>query len=355
MDEPEPNSDDWRTKHVRRGRDQDVDVGDAGTGQDTIATAGERDIDGLDRDLAAAERDVAAELRDREADAHDEAAGDLELSAGRRATGDRATAAAARARAASARAETATDRTQASSDRRVAADDRAQAADERDTAADLRDREAEAHDDAAVESDREMELRAAGDRQNAVAERARAALARAETATDRAQASSDREVAAGDRAQAARDREESGTDELTGVRRRGAGLIAIQREIDRARRNSEELVAAYVDVDGLKAENDIKGHAAGDALLISLADSMRACLRSYDVITRVGGDEFVCVLSHIAVDDAHRRFEAVSAKLAEVRPGSSITVGLASWQSGESADELIERADGALVRTRGRR
>jgi len=70
------------------------------------------------------------------------------------------------------------------------------AAQDRDVAAELRDREADAHDDAAGDLDR----------------------------------------TAGRRAQAAKDREDSGTDELTGVRRRGAGLATIRREIDRARR-----------------------------------------------------------------------------------------------------------------------
>ena len=76
------------------------------------------------------------------------------------AAGDRENAAADRARAASERAEIATDR-------KVAADDRAQAGQERDIAADLRDREADAHDEAAVEFDREVDLQAASDRQNA--------------------------------------------------------------------------------------------------------------------------------------------------------------------------------------------
>jgi len=80
-------------------------------------------------------------------------------------------------------------------------------------------------------------------------------------------------------------------------------------------------------------------------MLVAVADSLRACLRSYDVITRVGGDEFVCVLSGIAVEDARRRFEAVSAMLAAGRPGASITVGFARLQADDSADDLIQRAD----------
>jgi diguanylate cyclase (GGDEF)-like protein len=174
-------------------------------------------------------------------------------------------------------------------------------------------------------------------------------------ADDRAQGSHDRQIAAEDRAQAAKDREDSGTDELTGVSRRGAGLAAIGREINRTQRVNGELVAAYVDVDGLKTINDTMGHAAGDALLIAVADSLRACLRSYDVITRVGGDEFVCVLPGIAMDHARRRFDAVSVMLAAGRSGATITVGLARLAAGDSAHDLIERADDEVSSARRRR
>jgi GGDEF domain-containing protein len=78
-------------------------------------------------------------------------------------------------------------------------------------------------------------------------------------------------------------------------------------------------------------------------------------LRSYDVITRVGGDEFVCVLPGIAVEHARRRFGAVSTLLAAGSSGASITVGLARLQAGDSADDLIQRADDEVSSARTRR
>jgi diguanylate cyclase (GGDEF)-like protein len=63
--------------------------------------------------------------------------------------------------------------------------------------------------------------------------------------------------------------------------------------LERARRAEEGLVVAFVDVDGLKQVNDTEGHFAGDALLIPVANSLRAYLRSYDLVMRFGGDEFV--------------------------------------------------------------
>jgi diguanylate cyclase (GGDEF)-like protein len=181
-----------------------------------------------------------------------------------------------------------------------------------------------------------------------------AADERSEAAHDREQAKSDREGAASDRGQAAAERRTSATDELTGALRRGAGLIAVQREIDRARRGRGRLVAAFVDVDGLKAVNDAKGHAAGDAVLVAVAHTLEGCLRSYDVITRVGGDEFVCVLSDITLDAARRHFEEAGERLA-AGLGASITVGFAELRADDSADDLIQRADRDLLRSRSSR
>jgi diguanylate cyclase (GGDEF)-like protein len=309
------------------------------------AAPGDRDREGMGRDLAAEERDIAADRRDRRADEHTRLAEGIDRTADRRAATDRQTAKDLRSSAAWGRAEAAEQREQAA---RGVSGEGGTAGTARDAAAELLDREAAADDDAADRSDRALELGAAG-------RRARAESARAETESDRTQASMDRRIAAGDRLQAARDRATSGTDELTGAHRRGAGMAAIQAEIDRARRTGLGCVAAYVDVDGLKAANDALGHAAGDALIVAVVDSLRASLRSYDVITRVGGDEFVCVLPDISLTITRERFEAASASLAAAIPGSSITVGFAEFQPGDTADDLVQRADGALLRTRGRR
>ena len=191
--------------------------------------------------------------------------------------------------------------------------------------------------------------RAASDRARAADDRARAAADRARAAEERAQAARDRTLAASDRAQAALDREASETDELTHVRRRGAGMEQLQREIDRARRAPEELVVTFVDVDGLKLVNDTKGHLAGDALLVAVADSLRARLRSYDLIMRFGGDEFVCALPNADVRGVRQRFADVSNALAADPTRGSITVGFAELGDNDSAEDLIRRADADLL------
>jgi diguanylate cyclase (GGDEF)-like protein len=196
--------------------------------------------------------------------------------------------------------------------------------------------------------------RAENDRASAADDRARAADERTRAAEERAQSAQDRMLAARDRAQAAVDREASETDELTHVRRRGAGMAQLQREIDRAHRTPEELVVTFIDVDGLKAVNDNDGHLAGDSLLLAVADSLRACLRSYDLIMRFGGDEFVCVLPNADVKRVRQRFADVSNALASGPTKGSITVGFAELGEDDSAEDLIRRADADLLAHRQR-
>ena len=137
-------------------------------------------------------------------------------------------------------------------------------------------------------------------------------------------------------------------DQLTGARLRGPGLVELDHEIDRARRTSGALVAAYVDVVGLKAVNDMHGHAAGDGLLRHAVGTIRTHLRSYDLIVRVGGDEFLCVMSGATIQDARQRFASIQTRLTAAPDPPAIKVGFAALGPRDSAAELIQRADAEL-------
>jgi diguanylate cyclase (GGDEF)-like protein len=201
-------------------------------------------------------------------------------------------------------------------------------------------------------------LRAADQRRRAAHYRAKAAEHRALAARDRLVAARDREQAARERAEALADREAlsrslalAATDELTGARTRAAGLAELEHEIDRCRRNDGALVVVYVDVVGLKAINDAEGHACGDELLKHVIALIRAHLRSYDLIVRVGGDEFVCAISSMAMGDARSRFSDVVCALASSPQRGSIRTGFAELVLEETAAELIARADKQLLNT----
>jgi diguanylate cyclase len=122
--------------------------------------------------------------------------------------------------------------------------------------------------------------------------------------------------------------------------------------MDRTQRSGESLVVAYVDVDGLEAVNDTVGHMAGDALLSSVAESITHDLRSYDVVCRFGGDEFLCSLTGPDADCARKRFQQIGERLSNAASGASITVGFAERNPDDTVDALVGRADAALIETR---
>jgi diguanylate cyclase (GGDEF)-like protein len=356
-DEPQAVSSDERRPVARERPGVDGDAEESQLATDRTLSAFDRATSALDQtasdsDQTASDADQTASERDQSASDQDQAASDEESAAGAdQQVRDAGTA--QREQATQLRGEQSRARVNTGVSRDVTADERDQAAAMRDGIADVRDAGAQTQTQAqSLERSEsgmrhEQSARAAHDRRRAADDRARAA-------TERAQSARDRVFAARDRAQAALDREASETDELTHVRRRGAGLQQLQREIDRARRGADGLVVTFVDVDGLKRVNDTDGHLAGDALLVAVAAALRRCLRSYDLIMRFGGDEFVCALPDADVDGVRRRFAEVSELLATAPNGGSISVGFARLEGNDSAEQLIGRADSDLLARRGR-
>jgi diguanylate cyclase (GGDEF)-like protein len=305
-----------------------------------------------DGEQTLSDRDQTLSDRDQQASDEDQAASDWDRDHG----GDSAShdhTSAMRAGTARARVEIANLRDETAEQRDKAAHDRDRVAARRDRAAALADEEALALDGRDGLYDRHT-LRVQELRGRAAAARTRAEDDRKRAAHDRESAARDREQAARDREQAARDRQQAGIDELTGARRRGVGLQELQREMDRARRTGESLVAAFVDVDYLKAVNDEHGHGAGDELLRDVVAALRRHMRCYDLVVRVGGDEFVCALPAVSRGEARGRFDDVRAELDDGPAASSISFGLSELRDGESPTGLIDRADRDLRATRNR-
>jgi diguanylate cyclase (GGDEF)-like protein len=324
----------------------------------------ERDHTLADRDHTLADADQRASDSDQSAADDDQAASDRDLAGG----GDLAEhelTRALRERSAEQRHENAHARVEAANARDAVARARDLAAAARDAAAALRDRELAERDAAATDARRvaaaDAGLPAGQHRRRAATRRLAAAESRARAAADREQAARDREQAARDRLQAQMDREAlleqlaiAETDALTGTRTRAAGLPDFDREIDRARRLDGVLAVAYVDVVGLKAVNDAHGHSAGDALLRRAVQMIRSHLRSYDLIVRLGGDEFLCAMSGATIEDARQRFDGIQAALAAEPEPAELNVGFAALSPEDGAADLIERADPKLPSSRPR-
>ncbi len=93
-------------------------------------------------------------------------------------------------------------------------------------------------------------------------------------------------------------REQSSTDFLTGLSNRRAFFEAAQAEMARARRHGFGLVLLLLDVDHFKRVNDQLGHTAGDLALVAVAGVLNQGMRQGDLVARLGGEEFVALLSY---------------------------------------------------------
>jgi diguanylate cyclase (GGDEF)-like protein/PAS domain S-box-containing protein len=148
-------------------------------------------------------------------------------------------------------------------------------------------------------------------------------------------------------------------DTLTHVRNRSSILTVLQEEL--AREDSERTGVVYVDLDKFKPVNDNLGHAAGDELLVLVAERLKLASRDSDVIGRLGGDEFLIVLrnvpsARIAMQVAERISMTVcgSFELSNGEAELRASIGVACGERGQvSAEELVRQADAAMYRSKG--
>ena len=147
-------------------------------------------------------------------------------------------------------------------------------------------------------------------------------------------------------------------DALTGLPNRV--LLSDRVEQALAQRDASGLVLAVIDLDGFKEVNDTYGHAAGDAVLVAVAERLPPVLRIGDTVARVGGDEFVLLLPHgePEVKDLRERVEAALAEPvvhdgAELRVRASI--GVTRGLPMDDVSSLLRRADEAMYAVKGDR
>jgi two-component system, cell cycle response regulator len=144
------------------------------------------------------------------------------------------------------------------------------------------------------------------------------------------------------------------TDVLTGLANRRHADDVLRATIAAARRHGRDLCTVLVDIDHFKAVNDVHGHAAGDAVLRTVAARLADGLREEDLASRWGGEEFLLLLPDAgdAAGVCERLRAAVSATPVRVSDAATVTVtasfGWAGWGGSETAETLVARADTAL-------
>jgi diguanylate cyclase (GGDEF)-like protein len=126
----------------------------------------------------------------------------------------------------------------------------------------------------------------------------------------------------------------------------------LRAETDRSHRTDSCLAVLFVDVDGLKSVNDTIGHAAGDRLLAAVGVALRSSLRSYDIVVRYGGDEFVCALPGGTAAIVQQSSTRALRALAQLMPGATFSTGYSQLQPGEALESVVQRADADLYQRR---
>jgi len=161
----------------------------------------------------------------------------------------------------------------------------------------------------------------------------------------------------------ARAEQRSRIDELTGLFNRRHFEERLKEEIARHSRYGNSFSIFLLDLDSFKTYNDVYGHPSGDVLLSQIGRIIKSSIRDADQAFRYGGDEFVVVLPHTAVEDARvvadRVRETIAGEMEKKGIAVTCSIGLACYPSdGIMAGELVTVADTALYfakRTGGNR
>jgi diguanylate cyclase (GGDEF)-like protein len=149
-------------------------------------------------------------------------------------------------------------------------------------------------------------------------------------------------------------------DPLTGLPNRALFLDRLGVALDRSRRTSASVAVLFLDVDNFKEVNDSHGHAAGDRVLIGLADRLRAMLRPMDTVARFGGDEFTFLFEDLA---SEREVVLIAERIsrtagAPIRLDSgdevvTVSIGIAMVADPNMPREtVIREADAAMYRAK---
>lgn len=156
---------------------------------------------------------------------------------------------------------------------------------------------------------------------------------------------------------AAESRRLAETDPLTGLANRRRAMAEADRAAVAATRDGSPLALVLFDIDHFKAVNDCFGHPVGDAVLARVAEIARDALRPGEMVGRIGGEEFLCVLPAANLAVARNCAERLRRAIAEQSgsddlPAVTVSAGYAAWRKGDSTLSLFARADAALYQAK---
>jgi diguanylate cyclase (GGDEF)-like protein/PAS domain S-box-containing protein len=151
------------------------------------------------------------------------------------------------------------------------------------------------------------------------------------------------------------------TDCLTDCLNRRAFILRLQEELERSKRNRSQTAMILVDIDSFKRVNDQFGHLAGDYVLQQFSENIKESIRAYDFIGRYGGEEFIICLPDTSGEDAFLVAERMRSSIetldidyqgSNIKITGSFGVACFDYNSSESMDQLIWKADTAMYRAK---
>ena len=153
-------------------------------------------------------------------------------------------------------------------------------------------------------------------------------------------------------------------DPLTKLTNRSLFNTRLDVALHNARRHGTTLALLFVDINDFKGINDAHGHAMGDQVLCAIARRLESCVAETDTVARMGGDEFIVLLTDIHSENAvAEQVAQILAAMAEPLGIEfdglnmpSCSIGVACYpQDGQDADTLLSHADGAMYRMKRQR
>lgn len=141
----------------------------------------------------------------------------------------------------------------------------------------------------------------------------------------------------------------SNKDALTGAYNRRFMNSHLERELEIMDRTDTEICFLLIDIDFFKKLNDTYGHNFGDEVLVKLAETITENLRKYDVLVRMGGEEFAVILHSVGLDGANESAMRIKNAVENMKFDNGVTVtisiGLVKIHKNEDIEEIVHRAD----------
>ena len=152
-------------------------------------------------------------------------------------------------------------------------------------------------------------------------------------------------------------------DALTALPNRYLFKDRLEQAIERAKRNELNVAVLFIDLDRFKSINDSLGHVVGDKVLVEVSDILLKCVRTYDSVSRFGGDEYTIVMTDIPTDEVELQTEHLANRVLTMMSDPIIienrefyispSIGISIYpKDANNFDDLLKNADSAMYKAK---